>query len=138
MAIAILLIKNANRERVRKDIKNGKQAETVKKNELTLNRNTAFLEYTRHAKCRMECRHISDDEVREILETGTINNARTDVTDKPCPSYALEGRTRDNQQVRIVFGQCETSTKVITVIDLETDWSCHCPGDNKKGENNHR
>ena len=43
------------------------------------------------------------------------------------PEYALEGTTSDNQRVRIVFAQCDTKSKVVTVIDLNKEWACDCP-----------
>ena len=98
-------------------------------------RRTSFIEYTGHAKCRMECRHITQAEVEEIMRDGKINYAKSDVKDKPCPTYALEGITKDNQRVRIVFAQCDLKTKVITSIDLDTDWECYCPGDDHSSKN---
>jgi hypothetical protein len=98
-------------------------------------RRVSYIEYTQHAKCRMECRKISQIEVEEIMKQGTINYKKSDVNARPCPSYALEGTTQDNQRVRIVFGQCDLKTKVITCIDLGTDWECHCPGDDDKYKN---
>jgi hypothetical protein len=98
-------------------------------------RRVSYLEYTRHAKCRMQCRRISQEEVEQIMREGTINYRKTDVNARPCPSYALEGITKDEQRVRIVFGQCDLKTKVITCIDLETDWTCECPGDDEKYKN---
>jgi hypothetical protein len=98
-------------------------------------RRVSYIEYTQHAKCRMGCRKISQAEVEEIMKDGKINYNKSDVNASPCPSYALEGVTKDDQYVRIVFGQCDLKTKVITVIDLNTDWSCDCPGDDKKYKN---
>ena len=95
-------------------------------------RRVSYLEYSNHAKCRMKCRKISQEEVEEIMQKGTINYRKSDVQNSRCPRYAVEGRTRDDQDVRIVFAQCNNSTTVVTVIDLGTDWSCHCPGDDKK------
>jgi len=83
----------------------------------------------------MQCRKISQAEVEEIMQEGKINYNKSNVDARPCPTYALEGVTRDNQSVRIVFGQCDLKTKVITVIDLDTDWSCDCPGDDNKYKN---
>jgi len=96
-------------------------------------RRISFIEYTENAKCRMKCREISQSEVEEIMQDGTINYKKSDVDAKPCPTYALEGTTHDNQRVRIVFGQCDFKTKVITCIDLNTNWECHCPGDDEQG-----
>jgi hypothetical protein len=98
-------------------------------------RRISYIEYTEHAKCRMKCRHISETEVEEIMQDGKVNYNKTDVNARPCPAYALEGVTRDNQRVRIVFGQCDLKTKVVTVIDLDTEWSCDCPGDDDKHKN---
>jgi Domain of unknown function (DUF4258) len=85
------------------------------------------LEYSRHAQCRMQCRSISESEIKEILQNGEVNYSKSQVHDKPCPSYALEGKTADGQNVRIVFAECETVTKVITAIDLDTDHdTCDC------------
>ena len=99
-------------------------------------RRISYIEYTEHAKCRMKCRHISQAEVEEIMQDGKINYNKTQVNARPCPAYALEGVTKDDQRVRIVFGQCDQKSKVITVIDLDTNWSCDCPGDDNKYKNN--
>jgi uncharacterized DUF497 family protein len=98
-------------------------------------RRTSYLEYSNHAKCRMQCRKISQAEVEEIMRDGTINYAKSDIKNSRCPRYAVEGRTSDNQRVRIVYAQCNESTMVVTVIDLETDFECHCPGDDDKYKN---
>lgn len=82
--------------------------------------------YTRHARCRMGCRHISDAEVREIIASGTIDRARSDPQDKPCPTVALEGYSREHQHLRIVVATCGDELRVVTCIDLERDWPCDC------------
>lgn len=82
--------------------------------------------YTKHALCRMDCRKIDESEVKEILEKGNINYSKSDPASRPDPKYALEGTTRDNQRVRIVFASSESRVVVITVIDLDTEWSCDC------------
>jgi len=94
-------------------------------------RRTSYLEYTKHAQCRMDCRHIDSSEVEEIMRTGVINYRKSDVDAHPCPTYAVEGMTHDQQHVRIVFAQCDYKTKVVTTIDLDHEWQCACPGDDK-------
>lgn len=98
-------------------------------------RRTSYLEYSNHAKCRMQCRKISQAEVEEIMRDGKINYTKSDLQNARCPRYAVEGVTSDNQRVRIVYAQCNESTTVVTVIDLETDFECHCPGDDDKYKN---
>jgi len=98
-------------------------------------RRISYIEYSNHAKCRMQCRKISQAEVEEIMQDGEINYNKSDLQNARCPRYAVEGVTKDRQDVRIVFAQCNDKTEVVTVIDLDTDWTCHCPGDDKKFEN---
>lgn len=83
----------------------------------------------------MECRHITKSEVEDIMQNGKINYNKSDIKNARCPRYAVEGITKDDQKVRIVFAQCNEKTNVVTVIDLDTDWSCQCPGDDDIYEN---
>ncbi|MEJ0106329.1 MAG: DUF4258 domain-containing protein [Bacteroidota bacterium] len=98
-------------------------------------RRVSYLKYSKHAKCRMECRHITQEEVEDIMRNGKINYKKSDLQNARCPRYAVEGETKDKQDVRIVFAQCNESTTVVTVIDMDTEWSCDCPGDDSKHEN---
>lgn len=98
-------------------------------------RRTSYLDYSNHAKCRMQCRKISKAEVEEIMQEGKINYNKSDLQNARCPRYAVEGVTKDDQRVRIVFAQCNDKTVVVTVIDLETDFKCDCPGDDDKYKN---
>lgn len=82
--------------------------------------------YTKHAKCRMDCRHISKEEINFIREEGNINYRKSDLEDKPCPTIAKEGRSKDGQMLRVVFAECVNETKVVTAIDLENEYTCNC------------
>ena len=82
--------------------------------------------YTKHGKCRMDCRHIDESEVKEILQEGEINYSKSDLKAKPCPKYAVEGVTHDGQKVRIIVGDCSSQASIVTVIDLENDFECEC------------
>ncbi len=84
------------------------------------------LVYSKHARCRMDCRTISESEIQNILNNGKINHRKSKPNDAPCPSYAIEGNTNDGQEVRIVFGMCDNVTKVITAIDLKNKYECYC------------
>lgn len=86
----------------------------------------AHLIITKHAKCRMDCRHIDESEIREIIRDGTINERKSNLNDSPCPTYAIEGKSHDNQQLRIVFAKCDNEVKVVTCIDLKNDYTCDC------------
>jgi hypothetical protein len=82
------------------------------------------LDYTRHARCRMDCRHINEAAVAHVLAHGTLDPARTR-TDGSCPSHAVEA-AHGGRDLRVVFAGCPTQTRVVTVIDLDTDWTCTC------------
>lgn len=84
------------------------------------------LVFTKHARCRMDCRFIDEEEVKQILVEGIINYRKSQPKAKPDPKYALEGITRDGQNVRVVFAPDKGKIVVITVIDLGKDWPCAC------------
>ena len=88
-------------------------------------RNTTKLIFSKHAKCRMDCRKIDESEIREILKSGTINYKKIQ-NDKRGKTYPVEGLTHDKQHVRIVFAPKDDGLVVVTVIDLDTEWSCDC------------
>ena len=100
-------------------------ANTTTQDNEPFDRHTAHLIYSKHARCRMECRHIDESEVKEILETGKLNSNKIEASDKG-KSYPLEGVTHDKQHVRIVFAPKKESVVVVTVIDLDNEWPCDC------------
>ncbi len=89
------------------------------------NRNAGNLIFSKHAKCRMDCRKINETEVREILKNGTVNEKKIQ-RDKRGMTYPVEGTTHDGQHVRIVFAPKDDGLVVVTVIDLGKEWSCNC------------
>lgn len=85
------------------------------------------LTFTRHGKCRMACRQITEAEVRDIILNGSINAGKSDPRDRPCPTIALEGYSQaDNQHIRVVVADCPTELKLVTCIDLDQDHQCTC------------
>ncbi|MEP7108339.1 MAG: DUF4258 domain-containing protein [Ferruginibacter sp.] len=89
------------------------------------NRKAHKIIYTRHARCRMDCRHIDESEVTEILQNGKLNAGKIE-EDGRGKTYPLEGITHDKQNVRIVFARRADDLVVVTVIDLDKDWACNC------------
>ena len=103
-------------------------AQTEQQSSRGLNRQPEKINYSKHARCRMACRHISEQEVEEILKNGSINYRKSEIGDRPeCRrKYALEGNTNDGQRVRIIFAPCRGEVTVVTVIDLGQEWACDC------------
>lgn len=81
--------------------------------------------YTKHARCRMKCRHIDEEEIREVLREGIINEAKSKVEQGKCPSYAIEDEVKGHQ-LRVVFAKCESEVKVVTCIDIGKEFQCDC------------
>lgn len=79
--------------------------------------------YTHHARERMDCRQVTEDEVLAVLKDGVLDPSRTR-NDGECPSVALEATSADGQELRVVFAQCEGENRVVTAIDLGADHGC--------------
>lgn len=93
-------------------------------------RNPSNINYSKHAKCRMECRHIDESEVKEVISNGTINYRKSDLQKSDCSKrYAIEGYSKDRQHLRIIAVPCANELTIVTCIDLDKDWECHCEGD---------
>jgi Domain of unknown function (DUF4258) len=96
------------------------------------NRHPSHLIYTHHALCRMDCRHISKEDIDEVMAKGIIFLNKSNLDDRPCPTFALQGYTKENEDIRVIFAQCADETKVVTCYNLRKDFECHCPGDDQK------
>ena len=81
--------------------------------------------FTKHARCRMKCRHITQEEVKEIVQKAEVNYKKSELDAAQGPKYALEGVTsRDNQHVRIIVAPKQRHLTIVTVIDLGEEWAC--------------
>src|SRR5689334_5626074 len=135
VAVALFFIKRCGHASSSSNNKSSGSTSTDVNRDRGFDRRVSYLQYSDHARCRMECRHISESEVQETMRDGTINYRKSDIKNARCPRYALEDQTKDGQHVRIVFAQCDNYTEVVTVIDLDTEWTCNCPGDDDKYKN---
>jgi hypothetical protein len=91
-----------------------------------INRHPDQIIYSRHARCRMDCRHITETEIKEILDRGKINYRKIEENPKG-KTYPLEGITDEHQHLRVVFApKGDNDIEVVTCIDLDTEWSCDC------------
>ena len=86
----------------------------------------ARLVFTKHARCRMDCRHINADEIREILNDGNINYSKSEPEAQPDSKWAVEGYTKEQQHLRIIVAPEPGKLVVITCIELGVEWRCDC------------
>ena len=81
--------------------------------------------FTKHARCRMKCRSITQKEVKEIVSKAKVNYKKSDLQASRGPKYALEGYTsRDRQHIRVIVAPKQKHLSVVTVIDLDKEWEC--------------
>jgi len=92
----------------------------------TAYRDTTNLILTKHAKCRMGCRYIDEREIKEIISGGQLNRKKSGVGEKNDMTYAIEGYSDEKQHIRVVVAPEDDGLVIITVIDLDHDWPCHC------------
>ena len=103
----------------------GKKREQSSRNQLPFDPHGELI-YTKHARCRMDCRHITSKEIHEVLESGSINNEKSEPEGHPDPKYAVEGFTEEHQHLRLIIAPERDKLIVITCIELGVEWECHC------------
>jgi Domain of unknown function (DUF4258) len=89
-------------------------------------RDTHHLVLTKHARCRMDCRHITDTELKTVIHTGNVNYSKSGEGSKGDKTYALEGYSDEHQHLRVVVAPESDGLVVITCIDLDHEWPCNC------------
>lgn len=81
--------------------------------------------FTKHARCRMKCRQITQKEVKEIVQKANVNYGKSELDGEEGPKYAMEGYTfKEDQHVRIIVAPKQKHLSIVTVIDLDRDWEC--------------
>ena len=89
-------------------------------------RDTNHLILTKHAKCRMDCRHITSQEIKEIIHSGNVNYSKSGRGSKGDDTYTLEGYSSERQHIRVIVAPENNEVVVITCIDLDKEWPCNC------------
>lgn len=90
-------------------------------------RNTKDLVLTKHVRCRMGCREVTLEEIKEIIEMGKVNLQKSGIGKQGDSTFALEGFSHEKQHLRVVVApQKNGELVVITCIDLEKEWPCNC------------
>jgi hypothetical protein len=74
----------------------------------------------------MGCRHITKQEIKEIIENGTVNYRKSGIGSKGDSTFALEGFSHENQHIRVVVAPESDGLVIITCIDLGHEWPCKC------------
>jgi hypothetical protein len=94
-----------------------------------LQRNPSRIEYSQLALCRMDCRNINANDITELIKNGEVNFSESDIKNKPCPLFIVQGLTKKNMSLRLEIIQCGRVAKVIRCSYPGMDYSCNCPGE---------
>lgn len=114
-------------QKVKRSVIESERADMTIIEEDDFNRHPSRIHYSKHARCRMECRHIDEQEIKTILEQGTLNFKKSELQGEPCRrKYAVEGMTSQGHRLRVIFAPCGNEMTVVTCIDLGVEWTCHC------------
>lgn len=104
---------------------NSSKAGSNRNGKEVFNRLNPSLVFSKHARCRMACRHVDEEEIKELLKSGTINERKIEKSSRGT-TYPIEGISRDGQLLRVVVAPHNEKIVVVTVIDLRQEWSCDC------------
>ena len=113
----------------------GKKWIVYKSNQFDLTERRTIL-YTKHALCRLKCRQITENEVKEVIVSGKINYAKSQNQNSShrCPTYAFESQTKTGKTLRVIASSCPNeSLNVITLYSLDKNKQpdlCECLADN--------
>lgn len=90
-------------------------------------RQSSQLVFTAYALCRMECFELSREDVIQIMRKGVVLLNRSNRKHQPCPMYTLQGHTALGRYIRVIFEQCQGSTRVVACYDVYDEKGCDCP-----------
>ena len=84
--------------------------------------------YSGHAKCILQCKGISEEEVQEVLKNGDVNFSESDTRGVAVPTYAIEG-TSHNKKLRVLVTifERDSTAEITTAMNLDAGKdTCRC------------
>ena len=83
------------------------------------------LQKSEKAKCLLQCYHITDDEINEIIKQKNIDYKNSERTRKPWPVFYFMGTTNNKQKIQLNIEVPDTLTA--TLLDMKIDTiNCSC------------
>ena len=103
------------------------------KKKLSFNRNPRSIKYSPFTLCRMDCFHISANDITEILKKGDINLSQSNLHARPCPIFAIGGITKRGVKLNVIVVQCGTVITITSCGNLSKVFACDCPTEQNEG-----
>jgi hypothetical protein len=89
--------------------------------------NSQALKLTPGASHWMNCMGISLEDMKQLLKQGDVNFGKSEVHSTPCPTYAIDSKTKAGQHIRLVVADCADTTKIICGFNLDSEHAtCKC------------
>ena len=97
------------------------------KKKFSFNRNPSRIEYAKLALCRMDCQHISANDITDVIRKGEVDHDNSDLRKRPCASFTIVGKTKKGIDITIVVAQCGTVARITDCSLDDRSMPCNCP-----------
>jgi|AntRauTorcE11897_2_1112592.scaffolds.fasta_scaffold25911_2 hypothetical protein len=87
--------------------------------------NETELQITERARCLMDCRQISDDELYYLLENGNVRFNLSEVHQEPL-IYIVDAAKNEGETYRMTFAAGDSTSTVTDVEWVGQDEKCDC------------
>ena len=74
----------------------------------------------------MDCFSITIDEIKHVLKTGYVNNAKTGIGSQGDSTFALDGYSPNKQHIRVMVAPEQAGLLVVSCADLKKNELCNC------------
>jgi aromatic ring-opening dioxygenase catalytic subunit (LigB family) len=92
--------------------------------------NKLAFRYSKEVECKIKCKQITQAEVKEILHNGKVNFSKSNSRGTLVPSYAIEGKTSSNKNLRVIVTiyEADSVAEITTAINMdgEKNDTCTC------------
>ena len=85
------------------------------------------LTFSNKSTCEMNCNAITSAEIQEFLKKSDVNFGASQVHQKPCPIYVMEGKSTSGKDLTVSYQQCDSSVEIISVaLNPKIKEPCPC------------
>ncbi len=95
---------------------------TLKRQELAMQKR----EFSTQAECLMQCQHIDTATINKLFKDGDMLFSESSPREKPCGIYIMEGKSHQNETLRLTILDCENTTKITEVKVMGKTITCQC------------
>ena len=83
-------------------------------------------EFSSQLQCQMNAFAISKEEINNVLHNGKVNFDKSEVRQKPCRIYIVEGKLKGGKNVELLIKDCDTVSNFISlkILGISND-TCH-------------